>query len=119
MDWTLPENGPKLRAGCSPRRNNLPCVYRPCARRSFGNCSLLVLWRIILQENRIEIKIRSMELRQQLESRGKITFANVPVKNTGRAKRLDQPDRRGQEKKVWRRSASHRTAELQCLARAS
>ena len=28
-------------------------------------------------------------------------------------------DRRGEEKKVWRRSASYRAAELQCLARAS
>src|ERR1700676_1532841 len=25
MGWTLPENGPKLRADSSPRRNNLPC----------------------------------------------------------------------------------------------
>jgi hypothetical protein len=39
-----------------------------------------VLWRIILQENRIEIKIRSMSLRQHLESGGKITSASVPVK---------------------------------------
>ncbi len=39
-----------------------------------------VLWRIILQENRIEIKIRSMSLRQYLESGGKITSANFPVK---------------------------------------
>jgi site-specific DNA recombinase len=41
-----------------------------------------VLWRIILQENRIEIRISSMELRQQLESGGKITSAGVPAKNT-------------------------------------
>ncbi len=39
-----------------------------------------VLWRIILQENRIEIKIRSMSLRQRLESGGKITSASLPVK---------------------------------------
>ena len=41
-----------------------------------------VLWRIICQENRIEIKIRSMSLRQHLESGGKITSANVPVKKS-------------------------------------
>jgi hypothetical protein len=41
-----------------------------------------VLWRIILQENRIEIKISNMELRQQLESGGKITSASAPAKNT-------------------------------------
>ncbi|MGH9545619.1 MAG: hypothetical protein ACRD23_10430 [Terriglobales bacterium] len=40
-----------------------------------------VLWRIILQEDRIKIKIRSIGLRQQLESGGKITSAGVPVKN--------------------------------------
>jgi hypothetical protein len=40
-----------------------------------------VLWRIILQEDRIEIKISSMKLRQQLESKRKIPFVNVPVKN--------------------------------------
>ena len=39
-----------------------------------------LLWRMILQENRIEIKIRSMSLRQHLESGGKITSASVPVK---------------------------------------
>jgi hypothetical protein len=40
-----------------------------------------VLWKIILQESRIEIKISSMELRQQLESGGKISSAHVPVKH--------------------------------------
>ena len=42
-----------------------------------------VLWRIILQENRIEIKIRSMELRRQLESGGDVIFTKLSgVKNT-------------------------------------
>jgi site-specific DNA recombinase len=41
-----------------------------------------VLWRIILQENRIEVKIHSMSLRQYLESGGKITSADVPVKKS-------------------------------------
>jgi site-specific DNA recombinase len=41
-----------------------------------------VLWRIILEENSIEIKISSMELRQQLESGSKITSASVRGKNT-------------------------------------
>ncbi len=35
------------------------------------------LWRIILQENKIEIKIRGKELRQQLESRGKVSSSSV------------------------------------------
>jgi site-specific DNA recombinase len=42
-----------------------------------------VLWRIICQENRIEIKISSMELRQQLESGGDVIFTKLSgVKNT-------------------------------------
>ena len=40
-----------------------------------------VLWRIILQEERIEIRIRSTELRQQLGSKGKIPFTNVLVRD--------------------------------------
>jgi site-specific DNA recombinase len=39
------------------------------------------LWRITIHENKIEIKIGSQDLRQQLESRGKIKSAIVPVKN--------------------------------------
>jgi hypothetical protein len=39
------------------------------------------LWRITIHENKIEIKIGSRELRQQLESGGKIKSAIVPVKN--------------------------------------
>ncbi len=39
------------------------------------------LWRITIYENKIEIKIRSQELRQQLESRGKVSSASVPVQN--------------------------------------
>jgi DNA invertase Pin-like site-specific DNA recombinase len=39
------------------------------------------IWRITIHENRIEIKIRSQELRQQLGSRGKVSAASVPVKN--------------------------------------
>jgi hypothetical protein len=39
------------------------------------------IWRITIHENRIEIKIRSRELRQQLESGGKVSSAGVPVQN--------------------------------------
>ena len=39
------------------------------------------LWRITIHENKVEIKIGSRELRQQLESGGKIKSAIVPVKN--------------------------------------
>jgi site-specific DNA recombinase len=35
------------------------------------------IWRIILRENKIEIKIRSKELRPQLESRGKVSSSSV------------------------------------------
>ena len=40
-----------------------------------------VLWRIILQADRIDIKIRTTELRQQLESKGNTPFANVLVRD--------------------------------------
>jgi DNA invertase Pin-like site-specific DNA recombinase len=39
------------------------------------------IWRITVLESTIEIKVRSKELRQQLESGGKIKSASVPVKN--------------------------------------
>ena len=39
------------------------------------------LWRITIHESKIEIKIGSRELRQRLESGGKIKSAIVPVKN--------------------------------------
>jgi site-specific DNA recombinase len=39
------------------------------------------LWRITIHENKIEIKIGSSELRERLESGGKIESASVPVKN--------------------------------------
>jgi site-specific DNA recombinase len=39
------------------------------------------IWRITIHENKIEIKIGSRELRQQLESGGKIKSASVPVQN--------------------------------------
>jgi site-specific DNA recombinase len=39
------------------------------------------IWRITIHENKIEIKIRRQELRQQLESGGTIKSASVPVKN--------------------------------------
>lgn len=41
-----------------------------------------VIWRIILEENWIEIKISSMELRQQLESGGKITSGQFSEKHS-------------------------------------
>ena len=41
-----------------------------------------VLWRITLQENRIEINISSMQLRHQLDSGGPITSPSVPAKPT-------------------------------------
>lgn len=77
-----------------------------------------VLWRIILQEERIEIKIRNTELRQQLESKGKIPFANVLVRDPVAPSDLISLMVEGEEKKVWRRSASGRATELQCLTRA-
>jgi hypothetical protein len=40
-----------------------------------------LIWRITLYENRIEIKVRQSELRQQLERGGKVSSAGVPVKN--------------------------------------
>jgi site-specific DNA recombinase len=40
-----------------------------------------LVWRITLYENKIEIKVRQSELRQQLENGGKVTSASVPVKN--------------------------------------
>ncbi len=40
------------------------------------------LWRITIHENKIEIKIGSRELRQQLESGDRIKSASVPVKNS-------------------------------------
>jgi len=40
-----------------------------------------IVWRITIYENRIEIKTRSQELRQQLEGKGMIKSANVPVQN--------------------------------------
>jgi hypothetical protein len=65
-------------------------IANPETENSVGTPFILTdIWRITIHENRIEIKIRS------------------------------QFDRRGKEKKVWRRSASRRPAELQCLARAS
>ena len=80
MGWTSPENGPKLRVDSSPRRNNLPCVCRRMCSQELRELLASVLWRIICQENTIEIKIRSISLRQHLESGGKITSASVPVK---------------------------------------
>jgi site-specific DNA recombinase len=40
-----------------------------------------VLWRITLHEDKIEIKIDSRTLRQQLDANGKIKSASAPVKN--------------------------------------
>jgi site-specific DNA recombinase len=49
--------------------------------QGLGELLASFVWRITIHENKIEIKIGSRELRQQLESGGKIKSAIVPVKN--------------------------------------
>jgi hypothetical protein len=71
-----PEVGSRLLTAAKQLAVRLPSMCSQELRELLAS----VLWRIVLRENRIEIKIRSMELRQHLGG-GRISSAGVPVNN--------------------------------------
>jgi hypothetical protein len=68
-----PEVGSRLLTAAKQLAVRLPSMCSQELRELLAS----VLWRIVLRENRIEIKIRSMELRQHLEGVGRISSAGV------------------------------------------
>jgi hypothetical protein len=77
----LAEEGPAVASRLVTAAKQLATRLVSMSSQDLRDLLASFLWRITIHENKIEIKIRSQELRQQLESRGKASSASVPVRN--------------------------------------